>query len=311
MPELPDVEAFRGVLASCAQGAVIRRVDVYDSGVLHGVSARRLRTELTGRAFAAPERHGKWLLAPTVRGSEAALETALESASEGAREGPELLVHFGMTGELVCEDAGAGLHRHDRVVFTVEGGGAEGDGDGDGGSDRGRDRGRDRGGGGGGSGGARELRYRDQRKLKGLWLVDAGGADRMLAEQGPDAAEVGRTGFDELLAGRRGGLKSALTDQSVIAGLGNLLADEILWRARLHPSEAVSGLSQEERGRLYAQVRGTVRASVRAGRVPGRDSWLTGHRDARDAHCPRCGTALRRTRVAGRTTVWCPHCQRR
>ncbi|MER6843247.1 DNA-formamidopyrimidine glycosylase family protein [Streptomyces platensis] len=55
MPELPDVEAFRGILASCAQGRRIRRTEVYDAGVLHGVSAGRLSRELTGRRFAEPE----------------------------------------------------------------------------------------------------------------------------------------------------------------------------------------------------------------------------------------------------------------
>ncbi|MFE2638513.1 DNA-formamidopyrimidine glycosylase family protein [Streptomyces scopuliridis] len=60
MPELPDVEAFRARLASCAQGRTIERVDVYDAGVLHGVSVRRFRHELEGRSFAEPERRGKW-----------------------------------------------------------------------------------------------------------------------------------------------------------------------------------------------------------------------------------------------------------
>ena len=65
MPELPDVEGFRRVFVSCAKGRVIRQVDVRDAGVLHGVSARRLREALEGRRFTGAERHGKWLLART------------------------------------------------------------------------------------------------------------------------------------------------------------------------------------------------------------------------------------------------------
>ncbi|WP_276204094.1 DNA-formamidopyrimidine glycosylase family protein, partial [Streptomyces albus] len=65
MPELPDVEGFRRVLAECAQGRTIRQVDVRDTGVLHGVGARRFAEDLRGRRFTAPERHGKWLLAHT------------------------------------------------------------------------------------------------------------------------------------------------------------------------------------------------------------------------------------------------------
>ncbi|WP_405840131.1 Fpg/Nei family DNA glycosylase [Streptomyces platensis] len=257
MPELPDVEAFRGILASCVQGRRIRRTEVYDAGVLHGVSAGRLCRELTGRRFAEPERRGKWLLART--------------------DGPTVLLHFGMTGELVCAGSGEPAHAHDRVVFTVTGG--------------------------------RQLRYRDQRKLQGLWLVDEAGLDRMLRDQGPDAATLTRKGCEAVLTGRRGSLKSVLMDQSALAGLGNLLVDEILWRARLHPARRAGALSADEYGRLHTALRRTLRSAVRAGRVPTRRSWLTGRRDDPGASCPRCGTALCRKRLAGRGTVWCPDCQ--
>lgn len=257
MPELPDVEGFREVLDSCARDMLIRHVEVYDTGVLHGVSARRLRRELEGRRFKEPGRHGKWLIART--------------------DGPALLLHFGMTGSLLCCRPADEPHAHDRVVLTVN-----------------RDR---------------QLRYRDQRKLKGLWLADDAALARTLESQGPDAAAVGPREFDALLSPRRGGLKSALTDQSALAGIGNLLADEILWRARLHPARRARELTGEERSRLYRDMRRVLRSSVRAHCVPPRASWLTGHRDDPDARCPRCGTKLRRDRVAGRGTVWCPRCQ--
>ncbi|MFH9106366.1 Fpg/Nei family DNA glycosylase [Streptomyces albus] len=258
MPELPDVEGFRRVLAECAQGRTIRQVDVRDTGVLHGVGARRFADDLRGRRFTAPERHGKWLLAHT--------------------GGPTVAVHFGMTGRLVCARADEAPHPHDRVLFTL--------------------------------GGTRQLRYRDQRKLKGLWFADDPEAARMLDGQGPDALAVSRDGFGAVLTGRRGGLKAALTDQSLLAGLGNLLADEILWQARLHPSRATSSLTDEEGDVLYRAMRDVLHTSVRAAHVPPRDDWLTGHRDAPGrAPCPRCGTRLSSGRIAGRTTVWCPHCQ--
>lgn len=272
MPELPDVEGFRDVLASCAQGRTIRGVDVHDTGVLHDATAPQLRRALEGHRFAEPERRGKWLLA-YVEGS-------------GSTSGSTLLMHFGMTGRLVCCSASDALAQHDRVVFTLEG------------WDRRH-------------GDDRQLRYRDQRKLKGLWLADDAGVERLLGEQGPDAAELSRDAFEELLSGRRGGVKSTLTDQSVLAGLGNLLADEILWQARLHPSRRTDGLGDDERQRLHKAMRGTLRSSMRAGQVPPRTSWLTGQRDRDpgEAACPRCGGPLRRGRIAGRSTVWCPACQ--
>ncbi|MEU5592785.1 DNA-formamidopyrimidine glycosylase family protein [Streptomyces sp. NPDC020298] len=259
MPELPDVEGFREVLVSCAEGRRIRSVDVRDEGVLHGVSVRRLRETLVGRRFTGPERHGKWLLAHT--------------------DGPTLLLHFGMTGRLLCARPDDAVETHDRVLFTLSG--------------------------------DRQLRYRDQRKLKGLWLADDDHAvARLLDRQGPDALAVDREGFEDALSSRRGRVKTALTDQSVLAGLGNLLADEILWRAGLRPSTPANALTEAERRRLYTHMRRTLRSAVTAGCVPPRDSWLTGHRDGPDPVCPRCGTHLRRSRLAGRGTVWCPRCQR-
>ncbi|MFI6345135.1 Fpg/Nei family DNA glycosylase [Streptomyces sp. NPDC050560] len=259
MPELPDVEAYLRVFDGCAGGRQVRRVEVRDSGVLRGMTAAGLRRELTGRRFGRPERRGKWLLAPT--------------------GGPTLLLHFGMTGELVCAEGGRERHPHDRVVFVL--------------------------------GGGRELRFRDQRKLKGLWLAHGLEDERrVIGDQGPDAGALSRAGLDAALAGHRGRLKPTLTDQSVLAGLGNLLADEILWRARLHPRTPVPALSDAQRGRLHRDMRATLRASVASGRVPPGRDWLTGHRDAPAGDCPRCGTRLARGRVGGRGTVWCPHCQR-
>jgi formamidopyrimidine-DNA glycosylase len=259
MPELPDVEGFRGLLESCAKGRVIRQIEVRDAGVLHGVSARRLREALEGQRFAAPRRHGKWLLART-------------------RDGPTLMLHFGMTGRLVCARPDDEPETHDRVLFTLSGN--------------------------------RQLRFRDQRKLQGLWLADDESAVvRLLDGQGPDALVVDRREFEAALSSHRGRVKTVLTDQSVLAGLGNLLADEILWRARVRPTSRSSDLTEPERRGLYTHMRRTLRSAVTAGRVPPRDSWLTGHRDTPSPHCPRCGEPLRRSRLGGRTTVWCARCQ--
>jgi formamidopyrimidine-DNA glycosylase len=261
MPELPDVEGFREALASCAQGKVIEHVEVTDTGVLHGVSARRLGSGLEGHRFTEPERHGKWLLART--------------------DGPTVLLHFGMTGELVCCRATDPIDPHDRVVFAV--------------GHEGRD----------------QVRYRDQRKLQGLWFAEDAdtGVARILDQQGPDAMTVGRAEFDQLLSGRRSRIKSVLTDQSVLAGLGNLLSDEILWRAGIPPARRAGDLTRDERRKLHTQMRRTLRSAVRARCVPPRKTWLTGRRDDTDPTCPRCGGPLRRDRVAGRSTVWCPRCQ--
>ena len=258
MPELPDVEGFRRVLAEHGRGRQIRKVSVHDRGVLRDVTPGQLTDALTGRTFTEPRRVGKWLLAPVDDGST-------------------VVLHFGMTGELLwCGPDDAG-HRHDRVVFRLDDG---------------------------------ELRYRDMRKLTGLRLArDQAGVDAVLDGEGPDALDVGRTEFDELLGRGRRGLKSALMDQQTIGGLGNLLVDEILWRARQRPDRPGADLDRGARRRLHTEMRRVLRDSIKAERVPDRRGWLIGVRDQPDPHCPRCGTALRKDRVAGRSTVWCPHCQ--
>jgi formamidopyrimidine-DNA glycosylase len=257
MPELPDVEGFRRVLAEHAEGHTVERVEVLDAGVLRDVRPTDLDRAVTGRRLRAPERHGKWLLAHT--------------------DGPTVMLHFGMTGDLRWSPVDEPRHRHDRVVFVTDDG---------------------------------ELRYRDMRKLQGLRLApDSGAVERELAQLGPDASTVARREFEAMLEGRRGAVKAMLVDQSVIAGLGNLLSDEILWRAGIRPRQQFRDLTAEQRQRLHQQMRSVLRAAIPAGCVPPRPDWLTGVRDDPAARCPRCGTPLRRDRVGGRSTVWCPRCQ--
>ncbi|HEX9031037.1 MAG TPA: DNA-formamidopyrimidine glycosylase family protein [Streptosporangiaceae bacterium] len=257
MPELPDVEGFRAVLAEHGAGRRVRRVVVADAGVVHGVTARQFDRRLRGRTFAEPRRHGKWLIART--------------------DGPTVLIHFGMTGSLRWASPAEPPGRHDRVTFLIDGG---------------------------------ELRYRDMRKLQGITLAcDAAQEGRILGRLGPDALEVTRAGLGRLLGSRRAAVKAVLIRQDVIAGLGNLLADEILWRSRILPRRSARSLSEAELDRLHSSMRQVLRESVRTRRVPPRRSWLTGARDEARPECPRCLAPLRRDRVAGRTTVWCPQCQ--
>ncbi|MFI7679951.1 zinc finger domain-containing protein [Actinophytocola sp. NPDC049390] len=145
------------------------------------------------------------------------------------------------------------------------------------------------------------------RKLQGLRLV--ADPDRVLRDLGPDALTVSRSDFAAAFAGLRRQVKTALVDQTLIAGLGNLLADEILWRARISPRRPCHRLAESDIATLHARMRAVLRTSVRDERVPPRRGWLTGHRDDRPAVCPRCRTGLRRGRVGGRGTVWCPRCQ--
>lgn len=156
------------------------------------------------------------------------------------------------------------------------------------------------------------LRYRDMRKLTGIHLGrEESDVDALLADLGPDAASVSREAFVERLSRRRRQLKPALMDQGVLAGLGNLLVDEILWRARLHPGRRTAELDQAALSGLHARMRSVLRTAARHGEVPARRSWLTGHREDDNGRCPRCGARLEHNKISGRAPVWCPHCQPR
>ncbi len=183
-----------------------------------------------------------------------------------------------MTGLLEWSERGD-RHPHDRMVFVCRGG---------------------------------ELRYRNMRKFGGVWLVrDEREYRHVTGPLGPDAQSIGRSELEELLRGRRGEVKAALMDQRLIAGIGNLLSDEILWRARVNPRARCSSLSARRREALRHALRASLRESIPAGRVPHGPRWLTRVRDERRPACPRCGTRLRKASVAGRTACWCPRCQRR
>jgi formamidopyrimidine-DNA glycosylase len=257
VPELPDVEGFRQVLARHAEGKRIEAVEVIDRSMLQGTTPQALGRALENRRFKEPARHGKWLVAPVGE--------------------VEVLMHFGMTGLLEWRPRGEERHPHDRIVFVCTGG---------------------------------ELRYRNMRKFGGVRLA-SGDRERVTGPLGPDAQDLGREEFRELLGRRRGGVKAALMDQRLLAGLGNLMADEILWRARVNPRAQLQRLSRKRVDRLYDGMREVLRDSIPTGRVPPVQGWLTRARDERDPTCPRCEGRLRKATVAGRTACWCPRCQRR
>jgi formamidopyrimidine-DNA glycosylase len=157
-----------------------------------------------------------------------------------------------------------------------------------------------------------EFRYNDLRKLRGLWLADTPeSVDRIIGESGPDALGLDTSLLSDLLTGRRRRLKPALMDQSVIAGLGNLLVDEIAWQARIAPTRRCTDLADDDMRALGTAMRRVLRTSIRHRCVPSLRSWLTGSRDDRGTPCPRCGTPLRDRRMNGRRTVWCERCQPR
>lgn len=141
-------------------------------------------------------------------------------------------------------------------------------------------------------------------------------ADAFIAERelGPDALAIDAKTFDARLKDRRGGLKAALMDQSVVAGIGNLYADEILFQAKLHPLAPVASLGSANRRRIHKIMRDVLTTGIESGagstgfykRLP--KSYLIPRRKA-GAECPRCGGKVKMITAAGRSTYFCPGCQ--
>lgn len=140
---------------------------------------------------------------------------------------------------------------------------------------------------------------RDPRRLGAIEL------DPEESRLGPDALTLTRKELDHAIGVRKAPIKALLMDQARIAGLGNLLVDEVLWRAGIAPTRPVDSLADDERAALYKAIRTTVRTLGKRGGSHTGDM----PRDE-GAPCPRDGAPLRRGKAAGRTTYWCPQHQR-
>ncbi len=130
---------------------------------------------------------------------------------------------------------------------------------------------------------------------------------------GPDALDLDGGQFRELLEGRRGMVKPTLMNQDVIAGLGNVWTDEILFQAGLHPETEISDLDRDDIASLFRTMRKVLSLGIEHGVDPGElpDSFLLTQREE-EAECPRgCGGTVRRIRVSGRAGYYCPRCQPR
>lgn len=158
----------------------------------------------------------------------------------------------------------------------------------------------------------RRLAFDDQRKFGEVELIKD--VDEFLQRRGigPDALDVGLSQFKAILGKHRGAVKAILLNQQLIAGIGNLYADEILFRAHMHPATDAAGLSDKDLARLFRAMRYVLEKAIVLktdfNRLP--KSWLLPHR-GKAGRCPRCGRALQSATIGGRTSWFCPHCQKR
>ena len=156
------------------------------------------------------------------------------------------------------------------------------------------------------------LAFDDQRKFGEIGLIR--NVDEFLRKRGigPDALDVSFSQFKSMLRTHRGKVKAILLNQKLIAGIGNLYADEILFRARIHPATETRRSSDQNLARLFRATRYILEKAIArkadADRIP--KSWLLSHR-GKQGKCPRCGRKLESATVGGRTSWFCAHCQKR
>ncbi|MEO1548827.1 MAG: bifunctional DNA-formamidopyrimidine glycosylase/DNA-(apurinic or apyrimidinic site) lyase [Pseudomonadota bacterium] len=283
MPELPEVETVRRGLLPAMEGRVIARADVRRPD-LRWPFPPRMAERLTGARITALRRRSKYILADLDRG-----ET--------------LLIHLGMSGRMTISGQVPGaffqqiepLQTHDHVVFDMEGGG--------------------------------RIAFNDARRFGAMDLMATGqeGAHKLLASLGPEPLG---NGFHvdylaQRLRGRLMPMKAALLDQKIVAGLGNIYVCEALWRAGISPKRRAGTVSRVRLDRLVPAIRDVLAEAIEAG-----GSSLRDHRQAsgelgyfqhafraygqENAPCqtPDCGGTIRRIVQSGRSSFYCPRCQR-
>src|SRR5436189_4156789 len=156
------------------------------------------------------------------------------------------------------------------------------------------------------------LAFRDQRKFGEIGLLRD--VDEFLRNRalGPDALEINLSQFKGIFKKHRAAVKTILLNQKLIAGIGNIYADEILFRVRIHPATQTSALNEKAVASLFRSTRYILKKAIEAKAdmdlMP--KSWLLPHR-GKGGKCPRCGRELKSAVIGGRTAWFCAHCQKR
>jgi formamidopyrimidine-DNA glycosylase len=290
VPELPEVEVVRRGLERWVAGRTVAAVEVHHPRAVrrHLEGVDHFVAALTGRTLTAAHRRGKYLWLPLAE-------------VDGTPAGQALVAHLGMSGQLLVEKPSQPdeTHLRARVTFTD---------------------------------GGRQLRFVDQRTFGGLAVEDLGGSGGAVDGVPPRLAHIAIDPLDEAfdvdafsaaLRRRRTEVKRALLDQTLIGGVGNIYADESLWRARLHGNRPTDRLTRAQVADLLEGVRDVLTESLAQGGtsfdslyvdVNGQSGYFSRHLAVygqADRPCPRCGTPIVRESFMNRSSYSCPSCQPR
>ena len=301
MPELPEVETVVRMLAAKLAGLRVLRVTLARSDILKSPRID-LQSALLGRSFTSISRCGKKILLlllppPPVLRERDGVRVQSQGASSTSQPSCAdlvLCIHLGMSGQLTIDPADAPVRSHTHFTIDLDGNGAA-------------------------DSRAMQLRFRDPRRFGGIWLFDS--PDAADTNLGPEPLTLRPTQLAALLSKTRRPIKSALLDQSLIAGLGNIYVDESLFAAAIHPLTPANRLSDDQVRRLTRAIKTTLRRAIRHGGSSIRDYIHVNGGSGRfqDLHnvyarenrpCPRCRTPIQRLVLSGRSTHFCPICQK-
>jgi formamidopyrimidine-DNA glycosylase len=276
LPELPEVETVARGLREALPGRRILAVRLGKTDFIDDPAAMELR--LPGTTVSRIRRLGKNLV----------VDLVAAGGSDGDAPGLSLLIHLGMTGQIVIISPDAPVPKHTHVFLSLDDG--------------------------------RELRYTDVRRFGRMAVLANDEQERELGGLGIEPLEISAKEFRTRIGSRNSQIKALLLNQSVMRGIGNIYADESLWRAKIHPRKVGSKLTNEELKRLRRAVQDILRDAIRL-----RGSSVSDYVDSggqkgefqlnhrvyqRDGKkCFRCGSSIRHAIVAGRSSHFCPRCQ--
>lgn len=280
MPELPEVETVvRGLQALLPR----RRITAIRLGKTDFVDdPAKLEEILPGSQILDVRRHGKFIVLLLEKPSP---NDVLQS--QPARF--HFIVHLGMTGRLIVLPPStlSALHTHAWISLDN----------------------------------SRELRYIDPRRFGRMLVLPEEHSETVLGPLGTDPLEISVDEFQKRLASKRARIKAVLLDQTVFRGMGNIYTDESLWRARIHPARLASSLKNDEVRRLHRAMQQILLEAIRLGGSSISDyvnaegqpgEFQIRHRvyQREGKKCGRCHANIRRIIVAGRSSYFCPRCQR-
>ena len=285
MPELPEVETVANGVHARVRGQRIVRVWTSGKPQTFKSPESEITETLTGKWIERVHRVGKSVVMDLREGRGPRAEGSVKDKDKSKNSRAQFLVHLGMTGRLLVSASQVPLPPHTHAVLSLADG--------------------------------REVRFIDPRRFGRLSVVKQPGG---YTGPGAEPTTISAEDFSELFKGRKLAIKAALLNQTILHGVGNIYADESLFRAGIRPRKQAGKLTRAELVRLHTALQAVLAHAIKLG-----GSSVSDYVDADGVRgffqlehkvygragedCADCGTALNKIVVGGRTTVYCPHCQ--